>query len=95
MRKISLFAVTAIVLAFAHISSAPAGQAASASPATLAQPGPWRALIEKASAPAWRGWTATGLPVGWRVVDGVLSKDTEVDDLVTAEPFGNFELELE
>jgi hypothetical protein len=35
------------------------------------------------------------LPAGWRVVGGVLSKDGEVDDLVTTRSYGNFELELE
>ncbi len=32
---------------------------------------------------------------GWHVVDGTLAKDGSVDDLVTREQFGNFELELE
>jgi len=65
-----------------------------ASPAHVA-PGPWRALLEKDSAPDWRGWKEPGLPAGWHVAGGVLSKDGPVDDLVTKENFGNFELELE
>jgi len=36
-----------------------------------------------------------GLPAGWHVTRGVLSKDGPVDDLVTNDSFGNFELELE
>ncbi len=32
---------------------------------------------------------------GWHVVDGTLAKEGDVDDLVTKEKFGNFELELE
>ena len=58
-------------------------------------PGPWRSLLEDHSAPAWRGWKEPGLPAGWHVEGGVLSKDGKVDDLVTNDPFGNFELELE
>ena len=58
-------------------------------------PGPWRALLEEQGAPAWRGWSAPGLPAGWHVEGGVLSKEGKVDDLVTQESFGNFELELE
>jgi hypothetical protein len=58
-------------------------------------PGPWRSLLEDHSAPAWRGWKQQGLPAGWRVEGGVLSKDGKVDDLVTQDTFGNFELELE
>jgi len=58
-------------------------------------PGPWRSLLEDHSAPAWRGWKEPGLPAGWHVEGGVLSKDGKVDDLVTDGTFGNFELELE
>ena len=35
------------------------------------------------------------MPEGWHVVDGVLAKEGSVDDLVTREQFGNFELELD
>jgi hypothetical protein len=58
-------------------------------------PGPWRPLLEDHGAPAWRGWKEPGLPAGWHVEGGVLSKDGKVDDLVTNDSFGNFELELE
>jgi len=58
-------------------------------------PGPWRSLLEDDGAPAWRGWKAPGLPAGWKVEGGVLSKDGNVDDLITNDSFGNFELELE
>ena len=58
-------------------------------------PGPWHSLLEEHSAPAWRGWKEQGLPAGWRVEGGVLSKDGRVDDLVTQDTFVNFELELE
>jgi len=58
-------------------------------------PGPWRSLLKDDSAPDWRGWKEAGFPAGWHVAGGVLSKDGEVDDLVTKENFGDFELELE
>src|SRR5207302_1726619 len=57
--------------------------------------GSWHVLLKQDSAPDWRGWKEPGLPVGWRVADGVLSKDGRVDDLITQESYGNFELELE
>ena len=71
-----------------------------AAPASAAEPvakgaGPWRALLEDHSANAWRGWKEPGLPAGWQVSGGVLAKDGPVDDLVTEQKFGNFELELE
>jgi Domain of Unknown Function (DUF1080) len=58
-------------------------------------PGPWRSLLEDHSAPAWRGWKEPGLPAGWHIAGRVLSKEGPVDDLVTQQSFGNFELELE
>ena len=58
-------------------------------------PGPRRSLLEDHGAPARRGWNEPGLPAGWHVEGGVVSKDGKVDDLVTTDTFGNFELELE
>ena len=57
--------------------------------------GDWHRLLDDDTAPAWRGWTTAGFPRGWHVHGGVLSKDGPVDDLVTKDTFGNFELELE
>jgi hypothetical protein len=57
--------------------------------------GSWRPLLQFDSAPDWRGWKDPGLPAGWRVAGGVLSKEGRVEDLVTMQNFGNFELELE
>jgi len=65
-------------------ASAPAGSA-----------GPWRSLLQDNSAPDWRGWKEPGFPAGWHVAGGVLSKDGAVDDLVTKDTFGDFDLELE
>jgi hypothetical protein len=67
---------------------------AAANPVSVTS-GPWRSLLENDRAPDWRGWKEPGLPAGWHVAGGVLSKDGPVDDLVTNESFGNFELELE
>jgi 3-keto-disaccharide hydrolase len=58
-------------------------------------PGPWRSLLEDHAAPAWRGLNEPGLPAGWRIEGGVLSKNGKVDDLFSNDSFGNFELELE
>jgi hypothetical protein len=67
---------------------------AAAQPAS-APPAPWRSLLQQDGAPDWRGWKEPGMPAGWHVAGGVLSQDGPVDDLVTKESFGNFELELE
>jgi hypothetical protein len=69
--------------------------AAAFAAADPAAPGPWRSLLQDDSAPDWRGWKESGFPAGWHVAGGVLSKDGVVDDLVTKESFGDFELDLE
>jgi hypothetical protein len=55
---------------------------------------PWRSLVDDKGS-AWRGWQSESLPAGWKVSGGVLSKDGEVEDLVSREMYGDFELELE
>jgi 3-keto-disaccharide hydrolase len=69
--------------------------AAALAAAPTAAPGPWHNLLGDGSAPDWRGWKESGLPAGWHVAGGVLSKDGAVDDLVSNKSYGNFELELE
>jgi hypothetical protein len=62
----------------------------------VAAPAPaWHSLLEDSSTSGLRGWEAAGVPAGWKVAGGVLSKDGPVDDLVTIDTFGNFELALE
>lgn len=55
----------------------------------------WRSLIEESSAPAWRGYKMDSLPKGWTVSNGVLSKKTSVEDIITRDQFGDFELTLD
>jgi hypothetical protein len=61
----------------------------------LLQGGGWHYLIQGDSAPLLRGWTHPGLPAGWTVHDGVLSKGGPVDDLVSTRTYRDFDLELE
>ena len=63
--------------------------------ATSAEASSWRPLLQDHAAPDLRGWKTPGLPDGWRVRGSVLSKEGEVEDLVTSQNFDNFELELE
>jgi hypothetical protein len=55
----------------------------------------WHTLFDGELLDTFRGWNSPGMPQGWRVLDGNLVKEGAVDDLVTREQFGNFELELE
>src|SRR5438477_4518368 len=87
MNKIHLYAAMLLL-------SCGAALLAAAQPASTPSAS-WRSLLQDDSAPDWRGWKEPGLPAGWHVAGGVLSKDGPVDDLVTKESFGDFELELE
>ncbi len=55
----------------------------------------WHSLVETSTAKSWRGWNSPDLPKGWSIANGVISKEGEVDDLVTRDEFASFELELE
>jgi 3-keto-disaccharide hydrolase len=59
--------------------------------------GAWQYFIRGDSAPLLQGWQhpGRGLPAGWTVHDGVLSKGGPVDDLVSTRKYKDFELELE
>jgi hypothetical protein len=80
--------VAIIGLACAALLSAAAMTAGAASQ-------PWHDLLKDDGAADWRGWNSPSFPSGWHVAGGVLLKESEVDDLVTNQTFGNFELELE
>ncbi len=83
------------LLALALLAAPAAAQGAAAAPAAqAAKAGPWIPLVNATSAP-WRGFKTKGLPAGWTVKDGVLSKDKEVEDIISEREFGDFELELE
>jgi hypothetical protein len=70
-----------------------AGPAAAATHGT--DSGGWQYVIKGKSAPLLRGWEHPGLPAGWTVHDGVLSKTGPVEDLESTKPYKDFELELE
>jgi hypothetical protein len=55
----------------------------------------WHTLFDGKMLDTFRGWRSEGMPEGWHVVDGTLTKEGDVDDLVTKEQFGNFEFELD
>jgi len=55
----------------------------------------WRPLFDGTSTAAWRGYKEQGVPAGWQIVDGVLTKKGSVGDLMTKDQFRNFELALD
>lgn len=54
----------------------------------------WRPLLD-AKGSAWRGWKTDAFPAGWTISGDEISKNGEVEDLVSRESFGDFELEFE
>jgi hypothetical protein len=57
--------------------------------------GPWRSLFDGRSLAGWHHLRESGAPRGWAVVDGAITRTGPGGDIVTAEQFGDFELELE
>jgi len=55
----------------------------------------WRALFDGETTAGWRGYRMDGVPDGWQVVDGALTRVAGAGDIITIDQFGNFELELE
>ena len=95
-------AVLALAVAACATGSSKASDSATSTTTTAsntagapAPDGGWRSLIEQSSAPAWRGYRMDSLPKGWTVADGVLSKQGSVEDIVTRDEFGDFELTLD
>jgi hypothetical protein len=81
------------LIAGAWVVAAGVGNAVSANEAAPAAQ--WHTLFDGKLLDTFRGWRSEGMPEGWHVVDGILAKEGDVDDLVTREQFGNFELQLE
>jgi hypothetical protein len=55
----------------------------------------WQTLAGEDARDFWRGWKSADFPAGWRIDGDTLSKEGEVEDLVSRETFGDFELTLE
>ncbi|MDP9203193.1 MAG: DUF1080 domain-containing protein [Gemmatimonadota bacterium] len=55
----------------------------------------WRPLFDGTSTSAWRGYKSQAFPAGWKIVDGVLTKSGSVEDIMTRDQFGNFQLALD
>ncbi|HVS78567.1 MAG TPA: DUF1080 domain-containing protein [Steroidobacteraceae bacterium] len=91
----ALRALGPIGLALALAMSWGGADAAAAAPPAKARHGAWQYVIQGDSAPLLRGWKHPGLPAGWTVHDGVLSKSGPVEDLESTRTYKDFELELQ
>ena len=57
--------------------------------------GEWRTLFDGRSLDQWRGFRSDGVPAGWQVVDGAITRVGHAGDLITEDMFADFELTLE
>ena len=55
----------------------------------------WRLLFDGKTTNGWRAYNGTGMPDGWQVVDGALTRVAPAADIITTEKFRDFELSLE
>jgi hypothetical protein len=55
----------------------------------------WVSLFDGKTITHWRGFKETGVPAGWKVVDGAITRVAEGPDLVSREQYADFEFEFE
>ena len=90
-RMMPTYRTTLVLLALMSIgctytASRPAQSSASSQ-------GEWQALFDGTSTAAWRAYHSQDFPAtGWKIVDGALTKNGNVPDIMTRDKFGDFEL---
>jgi hypothetical protein len=55
----------------------------------------WRLLFDGRTLDGWRGYKSQAMPAGWAVVDEALTRVSRSGDIITTEPFRDFELRFE
>ena len=91
---IALAGLAGAAIACSSTSSNMSSQSASATTSASAANGEWHSLIDP-KLTAWRGYKEQAVPAGWQVVNGDLNKKLSVNDLITKDQYGDFELEWE
>ena len=87
------YSTALVIAAFAALPAA-----AQSAPNTLTpreQADGWTLLFNGKTTAGWRGYKQQTMPAGWSVLDGTLTKSTETEDIVTAQQYGDFELDLD
>ena len=75
-----------------HSATDPALQSATKNPSSSMT---WRVLFNGTSLDAWRGYKGAVVPSGWKIENGTLAKSARVEDIVSKDEFGDFELEMD
>ncbi len=87
-------ALTIAALALLLPACAPTSGAA-ASETMTADTSSWRSLMGPDLAEIWRGYRADSIPSAWHMVGDTLTKSQSAGDIITREPYADFELELD
>jgi hypothetical protein len=94
MRFTRALAATTLLTAGCMHRGATTPTPATASAVTSSSAG-WRTLFDGNTMSAWRGYQTPDVPAGWRVIDGIITKEKGADDIMTRDQFANFELDLD
>jgi hypothetical protein len=55
----------------------------------------WKLLFDGKTTDGWRVYKKQGAPVGWKAVDGVLTRVAQEGDLITVDEYENFDLTID
>jgi Domain of Unknown Function (DUF1080) len=55
----------------------------------------WKLLFDGQTTTGWHGYNQKGMPEGWAVKDGALTRVSKTTDIVSDEEFANFELRFD
>lgn len=96
-RALAAFCLVAFAAA-CFAQSSPAPMKPSSAPNTLtaeeAKAG-WKLLFDGKTTAGWRGFKEQGIPGGWQVVDGALTRVAQAGDIITTDKYQDFDLMLE
>lgn len=102
MRRWTMTALLAAAWALAGLGTSTAGEPNTLSEAEKAAG--WKLLFDGQTTHGWRGYQRREMPPGWKVTDGILSRESGGaggkgagggDDIVTVDQYQNFELKVD
>ena len=85
----------ALSAAVPGLTAAPGGQSGARTLTTAEMAAGGRLLFDGKTTAGWRAFRGAGMPEGWTVENGTLSRTAKAADIVTVDEFGNFELTFE
>jgi hypothetical protein len=98
IRRAALLVTTATVLSCSNANPSRPDDLDEPGPNTLTaaeRAGGWRLLFDGSTTSGWRGFRRAGMPDGWQVVDGALTRVGGGGDVITVDQFASFELALQ